>query len=272
MDDRFTEVNRDLWDAWTELHTTVSGTYLDELTLVREGGITLDETVLSEVGDVAGRSLLHLQCHFGLDTLSWERMGAKATGVDFSGKAISEAQCLAQELGLPARFVCADVYDLPGVLDQRYDIVFTSDGVWPWLPDLERWAEVVAGCLKPGGVFYMRDVHPIRRVLKPPRPDANGTPVEIGYVARPVPVRFEEPGSYAVPDHDSVHTAYYWQRGLGEIVTALCAAGLRLEFLHEFTKMERDVYAISRTDSGRIEAHLRHNVTVPRQFSVRATC
>ena len=263
-------VNRDLWDFWTGLHTTVSEEYLEAMAQLRAGGITLDDTVLSEVGDVAGRSLLHLQCHLGLDTLSWARMGAEATGVDFSEKSVTAGQCLSRELGLAATFICADIYDLPTVLDQQYDIVFTSDGVWPWLPDLDRWAQIVAGSLKPGGLFYMRDIHPIRRVLKPPRLDATGTPVEIGYVAQPEPVRFEEQGSYSVPEHDSVHTAYYWQHGLGEIATAVCAAGLRLEFLHEFTKTERDVYAFTRTASGRLEAHLRHNVTIPRQFSIRA--
>jgi len=263
-------VNRDLWDFWTELHTTISEEHLEATAQVRAGGITLDDIVLSEVGDVAGRSLLHLQCHLGLDTLSWARMGAEATGVDFAEKSVTAAQCLSRELGLAATFVCADIYDLSTVLDQQCDIVFTSDGVWPWLPDLDGWAEVVAGCLKPGGIFYLRDIHPIRRVLKPPRPDATGTPVEIGYVAQPEPVRFEERGSYSVPDHDSVHAAYYWQHGLGETVTALCAAGLRLEFLHEFTKKERDVYVYSRAASGRMEARLRHNVTMPRQFSIRA--
>ena len=267
---RYLGANRDLWDFWTELHTTVSEEYLEAMAQVRAGGVTLDDVVLSEVGDVAGRSLLHLQCHVGLDTLSWARMGAEATGVDFSEKSITVAQCLSRELGLDAKFICSDVYDLSEVLDGRYDIVFASDGVWPWLPDLNRWAEVVAGCLKPGGVFYMRDIHPIRRVLKPPRDDATGTPVEIGYVAQPEPVRFEERGSYSVPEHDSVHTAYYWQHGLGEIVTALCAAGLRLEFLHEFSKTERNVYAFIRPASGRLEAHLRHNVMIPRQFSIRA--
>jgi len=262
--------NRDLWDAWTELHTTVSEEYLEATAQVRAGGTSLDDVVLSEVGDVAGRSLLHLQCHLGLDTLSWARMGAEATGVDFSERSISVARCLSREPGLPAEFMCADIYDLPEVLDRQYDIVFTSDGVWPWLPDLDAWAKVVAGCLKPGGVFYIRDVHPIRRVLKPPRPNANGMPVEIGYAAQAEPVLFQERGSYAVPEHNSVHPAYYWQHGLGEIVTALCAAGLHLEFFHEFTRTERDVYAFTRTASGRLEAHLRHNVTIPRQFSIRA--
>ena len=94
--------NRDLWDAWTELHTTVSEEYLEATAQVRAGGMTLDDVVLSEVGDVVGRSLLHLQCHLGLDTLSWARMGAEATGVDLSEKSISAARGLSRELGLPA--------------------------------------------------------------------------------------------------------------------------------------------------------------------------
>ncbi|MBN1250071.1 MAG: class I SAM-dependent methyltransferase [Anaerolineae bacterium] len=219
---------------------------------------------------MSGRTLLHLMCHLGLDTLSWARRGAAATGVDFSPAAIDVARRLNDELALEATFICADVYELPTRLTAASDIVFASGGVWPWLRDLDRWGETVAACLRPGGVFYMYDRHPIARVVLAPRPDASGMPVQIGYVAQSEPVRFDEPGSYAAPDHPSVNTAYYWQHGLGEIVTAICQAGLRLEFLHEFCRVEDNVLSYRREPDGTMMAEPRNGVTLPRFFSIRA--
>ena len=268
--DPITEANRALWDAWAELHTAAGEHYPDQIAQLRDGGSTLDAEIVAEVGEVAGRSLLHLMCHLGLDTLSWAREGAHVTGVDFSPAAIATARHLNAELGLDATFVCSDVYELPGALGAPYDIVFTSGGVWPWLRDLPRWAEIVAGFLGPGGVFYMHDGHPIRRVMLAPRPDAHGTPIRIGYAAQSEPVRFDERGSYAAPEHASVNTAYYWQHGLGEIVTAVCQAGLRLEFLHEFCRERDGVLVYRRAPDGATVAEPRDGVTVPLAFSLRA--
>lgn len=271
MTDRYTRANRELWDAWTELHTTVSGDYLEQLQQLRAGESTLDATVIAEMGEATGRSLLHLMCHFGLDTLSWARLGADATGVDLSPASIAMARRFSTELDLDATFICSDVYALPDVLDRTYDIVFTSGGVWPWLRDLPRWGEIVAGYLRSGGVFYMYDGHPIRRVMLAPRPDAHGTPIPLGYEAQSEPVRFDEPGSYAVPNHPSVHPAYYWQHGLGEIVTAICQAGLRLEYLHEFCRVTDGVLVYRREPDGTMVSEPRDGIAVPRAFSLRAT-
>lgn len=115
------------------------------------------------LGDVQDKSLLHLQCHFGMDTLSWARLGAKVTGVDFSEKAIDAAQSLAKEVGLEARFIGANLYDLPDLPDlghEQFDIVIATYGVLSWLPDLDRWAKVVAHFLKPGGTFCLVEIHP----------------------------------------------------------------------------------------------------------------
>ena len=126
----------------------------------KAGRITLNDVEREEVGPVSGKSLLHLQCHFGMDTMSWARLGAEATGVDFSDAAIDLARSLNDELGLSARFLCSNVYDLPGALDEQFDIVFTSHGVLCWLPDLDGWAGVIDNHLKPGGLFYIIDGHP----------------------------------------------------------------------------------------------------------------
>ncbi len=271
MKEPYIQANRNLWNSWTKLHTESSSEYDDLLTQLRAGQTTLSEIELEELGDVSGNSLLHLQCHFGLDTLSWAREGAIVTGVDFSDESIAQARRLSQELDINADFICSDVYELPMVLDQKFDIIFTSKGVLPWLPDLGRWAEIIVHYLKPGGTFYIRDDHPVRHILLPPRLDATGTPIEHGYVHRTVPTRVEERGSYAATESDDVHTAYYWTHGLGEIVTVLSSAGLRIEFLHEFVKVAENCHSYEETELGRYELRLWHNVAIPRMFSIRAT-
>jgi SAM-dependent methyltransferase len=231
----YRRANRDLWDAWTRLHLRLptGGPHYD-VAAFKAGRTTLTPIERAELGDVAGQTLLHLQCHFGLDSLSWAREGAAVTGVDFSPEAVAAAARLSQELGLPAHFVCADVYDLPGVLGETFDVVFASYGVLTWLPDVPRWARVVARFVRPGGVFYLVDRHPVTRLLRPRTADSAGNPLREGYFPGPAPARAEEHGSYADPETAVWTTAYYWSHSLGEVVTALIDAGLRPEFLHEF--------------------------------------
>jgi SAM-dependent methyltransferase len=133
--------------------------------------------LVSEVGDVAGKDLLHLQCHFGLDTLSWARRGARVTGIDFSERGIEQARLLAAEAGLDARFLVSDVAELPASLAGEFDIVFTSFGALNWLPDLPRWAEVVAHFTRPGGFFYIAEGHPFAWVFDDDD-DATGLRIE----------------------------------------------------------------------------------------------
>ena len=160
--DRYMEANRRSWDARTPTHF---GSRFYDVDGFRAGASSLNSIEVEEVGDVDGKSLLHLQCHFGMDTMSWARLGARTTGVDFSEEAISRARSLSEELDIDAKFVVSNVYDLPDVLDGRFDVVFTSYGVLTWLPDLDRWAEVVAHFLEPGGFFYIVDGHPFGSVF-----------------------------------------------------------------------------------------------------------
>ena len=155
--DYYMRSNLEHWNKLTPIHER-SKFY--DVESFKSGKSTLKSIELEELGDVSGRSLLHLQCHFGLDTMSWARLGARVTGVDFSDRAISLAQELSKELGIEADFVCSDVYDLRSILDKQFDIVFTSYGILCWLPDLRRWAEVIAHFLRPGGTFYMVEGHP----------------------------------------------------------------------------------------------------------------
>ncbi|MFI7447252.1 methyltransferase domain-containing protein [Nonomuraea sp. NPDC049714] len=148
-------VNRANWNGRVDIHVT-SDFY--DVPGFKAGADPLRDFEIDEVGDVTGKSLVHLQCHFGLDTLAWARRGAQVSGLDLSEKAIETATALAQECGLQARFVAADVYDAPTALKDTYDIVYTGIGALVWLPDLWRWAEVVATLLKPGGLQHARPV------------------------------------------------------------------------------------------------------------------
>jgi SAM-dependent methyltransferase len=188
--------NRELWDAWTRIHV---GSRFYDVPSFRSGerGIRLADYEREEIGSVEGRTLLHLQCHFGLDTLSWARLGAVVTGIDFSAEAITAARGLAADLAIPATFVVANLYDLPSVLDGQFDVVYTSRGVLGWLPDIAGWARIAARFVKPGGVLYVTDIHPVAQVFE----DEGVAPGELRlaypYWSPPEPLRFEVHSSYA---------------------------------------------------------------------------
>src|SRR5438067_5957834 len=166
MDDH-TSANRANWDAWAAINAA-SANY--DVAGFKAGKLSLNRIEREELGDVAGKSLLHLQCHFGLDSLSWARLGAAVTGVDFSDKAIALARSLSEETGIPATFVQSNIYDLADNLTGQFDIVFTSYGVLWWLPDLAGWAKVVSHFLKPGGTFLLVEAHPIASMFDPDDP------------------------------------------------------------------------------------------------------
>jgi SAM-dependent methyltransferase len=221
--------NQGLWDEWARAHY-LSAFY--DVVGFRRGGSRLRGVELEEIGPVKGRDLLHLQCHFGLDTLSFARLGAHVTGVDFSGVAIEQARVLASELELEARFIRADILDLPRSLAHRFDIVYTSRGVLGWIPDLDRWAGGIARCLRAGALFYMLEGHPVAATFD----DTTTTfRLRYPYFAWPRPQRYRVEGSYA--DRGARFRSkvqYEWPHSLGEVITALASAGLRIDFVHEF--------------------------------------
>jgi SAM-dependent methyltransferase len=228
--DEYLDANRKLWDELTPIHAR-SEFY--DLEGFKSGRCALSSIELEEVGAVSGKSLLHLQCHFGMGTLSWARLGARAVGVDFSNEAINLARSLSRETGIEARFVLADVYELPNVLDEEFEIVFTSAGVLCWLPDLKRWAEIISHFLRPGGFFYIFEGHPFSGIFND---SANATRLEVteSYFSGPEPRYWEPDGDYADPDAEVSHGSYEWTHSLGSIISALAGAGLRIEFLREF--------------------------------------
>jgi SAM-dependent methyltransferase len=259
----FLENNRSLWNSWTRLHQR---SRLYDIEGFKTGQTSLKPLELEEVGDVTGKSLLHLQCHFGMDTLSWARLGARVTGVDFSEEAITHARSLSAEVNLPANFICSSIYDLPDALDERFDIVFTSYGVLSWLPDLERWGEIIAHFLKPGGIFYIVEFHPFMEMF-----DDEGGTLAYPYFHTPEPIKLQAIGSYAAPDAtEFTHTEYNWAHSLSDTVNAVIRAGLRLEFIHEFPFSWYEAYSfLEEYEPGK--ARIRgHTQTIPHMFSLRA--
>lgn len=227
--ERHIQTNRARWDELVGVHVTARDTY--DLDAFRAGRSTLKPIELEEVGDARGKRLLHLQCHFGMDTISWARRGAVVVGVDFSSEAISVARELNAELGASAEFVCSDVYDLPGKLEATFDVVFTSYGVLCWLPDLAAWGKVISRFLAPGGFFYIVDQHPVGGMFA-----CEGDELVVSESYFDVGPH-EETGDGSYADRTAVvenKTSYQWQHSLSEIVNVIADSGLRIEFLHEF--------------------------------------
>jgi len=196
----------------------------------RAGKNSLNRDEIAQLGDdIDGKSLLHLQCHFGQDTLSWAKMGAKATGVDFSEKAIQQASALNDEMGLDATFVQSNIYDLRENLEEQFDIVFTSYGVLTWLPDLEEWASIVHHFLKPGGIFYIMEFHPALYML-----EWDTRKITFQYFNSGTPYEEETEGTYAEPGSDIKSKEYFWCHSLHEVVQPLLKQGFRLLDFQEY--------------------------------------
>jgi len=260
----YLRANRALWDEWTTIHER-SADY--NLAGFKAEGSRIRPYEIEEIGDVTGRDLLHLQCHFGIDTLSWARLGARVTGVDFSEVGIELARELAAELGLDARFILSNILDLPTVLADQFDIVYTSRGVLAWLPDLTTWANVIAGFLRPGGTFYITEEHPFMHVFS----DDAELRVGNNYFRGPEPNAWTVIGSYADPSaHVNQSVAYSWGHTMGEIVTVLAAAGLHLQFLHEFPFAEWAYPFLVAQDDGTWRLPDNQEAKVPLFFSLRA--
>jgi len=264
----YLEANRRLWDEWVDVNSRSDLYRLEEF---KKGGSKLAPFIVDEVGDVAGKSLLHLQCHFGMDTLSWARLGAQVTGIDFSPRAVEVARDLAFELGIDGRFIQSNVLEADGVLDERFDVVFTSIGVLGWLPDLPRWGEVVAHFVKPGGFFYICELHPFAQVFD----DEVAEPelrFRYPYFTRQEPIEIQTQGSYADLEADVKQPVHYgWVHDMGEIVTVLAQNGLRIEYLHEHPfGIEVQFPFMKKRDDGRF--YLPEGMAeIPLLFSLRAT-
>lgn len=216
--------NRDTWDKRTEVHWD-SDFYNNKAFIAGENSIPAIDLEL--LPDVKGKSLLHLQCHFGQDTISWERRGAISTGVDLSPKAIERARELVTLTNSKAQFVCSDIYDLPNNHEDQYDIVYTSYGTIGWLPDINKWASVVNHFLKPGGTFLIVDFHPVIWMY-----DNDFKQVTYRYFNTEPIVEVE--GTYTDGDDQLEAKCICWNHGIGEILMSLINQGLKIEVMNEY--------------------------------------
>ncbi|PBC67381.1 methyltransferase family protein [Streptomyces sp. TLI_235] len=261
---RWRELNKAYWDERVPIHL---GAALYDIEEFRARPDSLKDFETAEVGDVRGKRLIHLQCHFGRDTLSWAARGAQVTGLDFSPPAIEAASRLATELGMDARFLTADVYDAASAVGgETFDIVYASFGALNWLPDISRWASVVAELLAPAGFLYLAEFHPFSFVLD----DETGSTVTHDYFDEG-PEASGGPGTYAdeaatTENNDTVE----WRHSLSTVVSAIAGAGLRIRFLHEHDHtfyLQRQ--SLERHD-GDVYRHPAGAPRVPLTYSIRA--
>lgn len=268
MPDSLTQAERNNQHLWDEVARVHFQAYT-EVEILKQGGCALDEIELREIGEVQGKSLLHLQCHIGTDTLSWARRGALVTGVDFSEESLACAQQLQRELDLPARFVQSNIYDLPGVLHGQFDIVYTSRGVLCWLRDLEAWAQVIAHYLKPGGIFYIMESHPLMNIFEEVEP--GDLSVKYPYFHDPEPTIWDDDDpDYADPAYVPQHASFEWNWSISDILSALLNAGLKLELFNEYERLFFKAYPSMVVQSDRWYDFPRYSKKLPWIFTLRA--
>lgn len=225
MEENYLDVNRNSWNQKTEFHVN-SDFYNQEGFLKGENSLTPIELEL--LGNIEGKSILHLQCHFGQDTISFSRLGAKAVGVDLSDNAIAKAQEIAKQLNTDTQFICCDIYDLPNHLNQQFDIVFTSYGTIGWLPDLDKWAKVISNFLKPKGKFVMADFHPVVWMF-----DDNFEKIGYNYF-KSEPIIETVDGTYADKNAPINSKTITWNHSTSELLNSLLSNDLELNTFNEY--------------------------------------
>lgn len=255
-------INRNLWNAWTGHHVKSAFYNVDA---VRKGADTLKEIELDLIGDIEGLRLLHLQCHFGLDSISLARRGAQVTGLDISPAAILNARELSRDMGLDMDWVCANVFDtLQHVQAGSFDLVFTTYGTIIWLPDLKPWAEAIAGALKQGGRLVFCEFHPVLMML-----NEQTLQLHYDYFNRG-PVVETAVGSYADRSQTTAHPSVTWNHSLADVLSALLEAGLRLRVFREYDFSPFDCFpGLTETSPGRFQLKGREGI-LPIVFSLLA--
>ena len=259
--DKKFETNRETWNKKVAVHAT-SDFY--EMENFKKGKSSLNSYEIKALGDISGKSLLHLQCHFGQDTLSLARLGAKCTGVDISDEGIKLAKQLNSELKLNAEFVCCNVLDTSEFVSEKFDIVFTSYGTIGWLPDLKPWAKMISEKLKPGGIFYIVEFHPIAWMF-----DYTESPQIMKYGYHQKEAIYEEyEGTYADKNSKMISKEYGWNHSLGEVITSLSEAGLHIEYLKEHDASPYNIFPeLEKNEEGMFELN---NKIYPLIFEVKA--
>jgi SAM-dependent methyltransferase len=256
------ETNRNTWNQKVTVHAESDFYGVAEF---KNGKCSLNKYEITALKNVSGKSVLHLQCHFGQDTLSLARMGAKCTGIDISDEGIKLAEKLNTELNLDANFVCCNVLDTSKHISEKFDIVFTSYGAIGWLPDLKPWAKMISERLKPGGFFYIVEFHPICWMF-----DYTVSPPVMKYGYHQKDTIYEEyEGTYADKNSKMISKEYGWNHSLGELITSLSEAGLQIEYLNEHDASPYDIFpGLTKNDEGMFELATK---MYPLIFEVKAT-
>ncbi len=265
--EEYLNINKAHWNERVSIHKKSE---LYELESFKKGNNKLHQLERDELGDIRGKSVLHLQCHFGMDTLSLEMLGAEVTGIDYSEEAIRAACELRDEMNMKSDFILSDVYSLPEKLNKKFDVVYTSYGVLIWLPDLKKWAEVISHFLKDDGFFYIAEVHPASAIFDNTVKSVKDKILKVAfpYFAGQEPQMFDEAGSYADKNAVTVNNiTYEWQHSLSEIFMSLINSGLKIEFFHEhgFTVWQQFAW-IKKCEDG----YYRLDEDIPLLFSLKA--
>lgn len=221
----YLEINRQSWNNRTDAH--LKSAFYDMPGFL-EGKSSLNDIELNLLGDIRRKSILHLQCHFGQDSISLSRLGANVVGIDLADKAIASARDIAKQTDSNAKFICCDLYDLPKFLDEQFDLVFTSYGTIGWLPDLDRWAKVVSHFLKPGGQFVFVEFHPVVWMF-----DDDFNKIAYRYF-NSGPIIETSSGTYADREADINSEYVMWNHSLSEVINSLISNGLMINSLEEY--------------------------------------
>ena len=221
----YIKLNRKFWNDKTDIH--YESEFYDVKSFLK-GNTSLNPIELNLLGNIEGKSILHLQCHFGQDSISLARMGAQVTGVDFSDKAIKKAHELSESTKVNARFIQSDVYELEDNLNETFDIVFTSYGAIGWLPDMKKWASIISKFLKPNGIFIMVEFHPVVWMF-----DDSFEHIKFSYFNKETIVE-EVTGTYTDRQAPIKNTMVSWNHSLSNILNSLIQQGLEIEKIKEF--------------------------------------
>lgn len=262
MEKNYLEINRKLWNTRTAVH------YESDFYGVNEfirGGTSLQSIELERLGNLEGKKVLHLQCHFGQDSISLARLGAEVTAIDLSDKAIEKARELAAACGEKVQFICCDLYDLPEQLSGEFDLVFTSYGVIGWLPDLGKWASVISHFLKPGGELLLVEFHPLVWIYDP-----DFTHIAYSYFNCEAIVETES-GTYTDPDAPINLDSVCWNHPTSDVLNSLIGHGLEINSFEEFDYSPYNCFnkTVAHGKNCFRIAHLGRNI--PMVFALKAT-
>lgn len=257
----YSKINKKWWNDVVPIHARSK---LYNLSGFKKGKTSLQPIEIKELGNVKNKTMLHLLCHFGMDSLSFARKGAKVTGVDLSDKAIEFAKQLSQEIKTPAEFICSDVYKLPKILNKKYDIIFASYGVLCWLPDMKKFAKIVSRFLNKKGIFYIVELHPFTNIL------SCDFKISYKYFDK-TPSMDDSSGTYADWNAKIKSPTYLWGYTIEDLVNALIDEGLKIQFIHEFPfTMYNQFPGFMKKNKEDQYVFKNKNIQIPLLFSLKA--